>query len=288
MRAVRRWAGVAGAVAVVLLVACGTDEPVVDASPDGRVAKEAAMRVVAIGPAVADVVHALSPEALVAVDDASAEREELSSLPRVGFSRRIAAEGILSVGPTHVILTEHAGPPETIEQLRSAGIEVVQLPHERSVDGVRALTTGVAEALEHDASALLERFEASCARIAPATGKRALFVYARGTDTMSVSGTGTAGAAMLGLAGLVNAFPDVEGYKPLTPEGVVEADPDVLVFTTRGLEAVGGVAGLTKVPGLALTRAVRDGHVAAVEDLQLLAFGLETCDGARALADQVR
>jgi iron complex transport system substrate-binding protein len=275
-------------VAVVLLVACGTDEPVVDASPDGRVAKEAAMRVVAIGPAVADVVHALSPEALVAVDDASAEREELSSLPRVGFSRRIAAEGILSVGPTHVILTEHAGPPETIEQLRSAGIEVVQLPHERSVDGVRALTTGVAEALEHDASALLERFEASCARIAPATGKRALFVYARGTDTMSVSGTGTAGAAMLGLAGLVNAFPDVEGYKPLTPEGVVEADPDVLVFTTRGLEAVGGVAGLTKVPGLALTRAVRDGHVAAVEDLQLLAFGLETCDGARALADQVR
>jgi iron complex transport system substrate-binding protein len=275
-------------VAVVLLVACGTDEPVVDASPDGRVAKEAAMRVVAIGPAVADVVHALSPEALVAVDDASAEREELSSLPRVGFSRRIAAEGILSVGPTHVILTEHAGPPETIEQLRSAGIEVVQLPHERSVDGVRALTTGVAEALEHDASALLERFEASCARIAPATGKRALFVYARGTDTMSVSGTGTAGAAMLGLAGLVNAFPDVEGYKPLTPEGVVEADPDVLVFTTRGLEAVGGVAGLAKVPGLALTRAVRDGHVAAVEDLQLLAFGLETCDGARALADQVR
>lgn len=261
-------------------VACGAPEIAVEAPLP--------MRVVAIGPAVADVVHRLRPDALVAIDDASAERKELASLPKVGFSRGISAEGVLSVGPTHVLLTERAGPAEAIEQLRAAGVEVAVIPHDRSPKGVRAVTLAVSEVVDRNPASLLTAFDVTCKGIVPATDTRAMFIYARGLDTMSVSGTGTAGAAMLEMAGLTNAVVGVEGYKPLTPEAVVEADPDVLVFTTKGLEALGGKAALAAVPGLSLTKAVKAGRVAAVDDLALLAFGLDACEGASALADQAR
>ena len=78
---------------------------------------------------------------------------------------------------------------------------------------------------------------------------------------------------MIELAGGENAVTGYEGYKPLTAEAAVTAAPDVLLFLSRGLESVGGYAGLAELPGLALTPAYQAGRVLALDDLYLLGFG---------------
>ena len=84
---------------------------------------------------------------------------------------------------------------------------------------------------------------------------KVLFIYARGQGAMQVAGRDTAAAAMIALAGGVSAIDAYTGYKPLTAEAVVTAAPDIIVLPARGLDSVGGVAGLLTVPGIALTPA---------------------------------
>ncbi|MEZ4317223.1 MAG: ABC transporter substrate-binding protein [Myxococcota bacterium] len=261
---------------IALLLACSGGTPSAERPSDPQI--------VTLGPAITEVALELAPAQVVGIDTTSAELPGARSLPKVGTPRSLSAEGVLSLGPTVVLGDATAGPPEVLDQIRAAGVEVVIVAHERSPEGVRAVVRGVAEAMEVEGDALIERFDASCATLPAPSGQRALFVYARGAGTMSVSGTETAADAMLGLAGLENAVTAYEGYKPLTPEAAVEADPDWVVFTTRGLEGVGGPDGVASIPGLAQLDAVQDGRIAQVDDFLLLAFGLGTCEGARTLA----
>lgn len=104
---------------------------------------------------------------------------------------------------------------------------------------------------------------------------------------MNVSGTGTSADAIIALAGGKNAVQGYESYKPLTAEGAVEAAPDVILVTTRGLASSGGVEGLLKQPGLELTPAGQAGRVVAMDDLYLLGFGPRLGEAVRDLCGQL-
>ena len=79
--------------------------------------------------------------------------------------------------------------------------------------------------------------------------------------------------AMIRLAGGVNAVTEYEDFKPFTPEAVVAAAPDVLLMLARGLDSLGGVEGLLKLPGIALTEVARQRRIVAMDDLYLSSFG---------------
>src|SRR5690606_14484652 len=76
---------------------------------------------------------------------------------------------------------------------------------------------------------------------------------------------------------------DRDGYRPVTAEALVAAAPDVLLLTPRGLESLGGVAGLLAVPGAAVTPAGRPRRVVAIDDLLLLGRGPRTDVAVRQL-----
>jgi iron complex transport system substrate-binding protein len=57
---------------------------------------------------------------------------------------------------------------------------------------------------------------------------------------------------------------------------------------TKGLESVGGIAGLTKLPGVAQTNAGRDGRVIAVDDTVLLSFGPRTAALVQLMAQALK
>lgn len=64
----------------------------------------------------------------------------------------------------------------------------------------------------------------------------------------------------------------------------MQADPDVLLVMTRGLESVGGIDGLLALPGVSSTRAAAARAVIAVDDDLLLSFGPRT--GASSLGSR--
>jgi iron complex transport system substrate-binding protein len=256
-------------------------------------AQSADERLVTVGGAVTETVFALGfGSEVVAVDSTSLHPEAVTKLPQVGYERTLAAEGILSQHPSFLIATSDAGPPGVIEQVRAAGVRVVIVPAEPSVEGAQKKIQAVADALGKSARGkeLIEKIDAEITTLPKAKSssqrRRVLFIYARGGGIMNVSGTGTAADAIIQRAGGRNAVTEYQGYKPLTAEGVVTASPEIILITSRGLEGIGGIDRLLALPGLGETPAGRARRVVAMDDLKLLGFGPRTGEAMVELAKE--
>lgn len=93
-------------------------------------------RVVSAGSAVTELLIALdAKDSLVAVDVTSQLPKEME-LPKVGYHRRLSAEGLLALSPTKVIGSDEMGPSTTLEQLKSAGVDVEVVNTEANVEGL--------------------------------------------------------------------------------------------------------------------------------------------------------
>jgi iron complex transport system substrate-binding protein len=100
-----------------------------------------------------------------------------------------------------------------------------------------------------------------------------MFVLTHSPVQVLVAGASTAAQAMLTYAGATNAVRGFKGYKPLTPEAMIAAQPDCLLVTEQGLQSAGGLEALYKLPGLAQTPAGRSKAVITMDALRLLGFG---------------
>jgi iron complex transport system substrate-binding protein len=253
---------------------------------------QAADRVVAVGGALTEIVYALgAADLLVGVDTTSQYPAAARALPQVGYMRQLSAEGVLSLNPTLLLITEEAGPPAVLRQLQAAGLRAVLLPGGYQPGAVRARIEGVAKAVGQEArgQALAARVDQDVARIAEALKgarePRVLFLMTgTGGGTPLASGGRTAADALITLSGGINAVTAYDGYKPLTPESALAADPDFILVPAHAIDALGGVKALAAMPGLKDTRAVRENRIVAMDMLTMLGFGPRIAVAMRQLA----
>ena len=237
-------------------------------------------RIVTLNGDLNEIVYALGyGEAVVGNDLSATFPPKTLDLPKVGYQRALNAEGILSLDPTLVMGNEQAGPPEVLEQLRNAGVPVVILPDETSIDGAILKVVMVGEVLgDRDRAAeLAEQIGAEIASAQelipdPAPRPRIAFIYARGLGILFLAGRDTPSEGLITAAGGMDAGAEagVTDFAPLTAEGLAAADPDWLILTEDGLESVGGLEGLLAIPGVAQTAAGRERRVLTFDDLGFL------------------
>lgn len=255
-------------------------------------AELAPLRVVSVGGALTEIVFRLDAQSqLVGTDTTSIYPAAAAALPKVGYMRQLSAEGVLSLKPTLLLTAAEAGPAAVLQQLRSAGVRIVQGDSRHSIEALRANVERVAEALQRAErgralDAELQRdwaqAQAAIARRGPAP--RALFVLSHAANQVQVAGAGTAADAMIRYAGGSNVMSGFEGYKPLGAEAAVAAAPELIVSTQQGLQALGGVDALLARPGLALTPAGRSRRVYGPDALAFLGFGPRLPQAVRELA----
>ena len=254
-------------------------------------AAEAPRRVVSIGGALTEIVYALeAQEVLVGNDTTSYYPPAAERLPKVGYQRALSAEGIVSLSPDLVMLTEEAGPPAVLAQLQAANIPILQLRAGRSLTDVRDAIRVIARALKKDqaGSALIDAIDRQTAELAKVTArhptdKRVLFILQHGGGAPMAGGRETAADSIIRLSGAQNAVTEYTGYKPLTPEAAAALQPDVILTTARGLAQAGGKDALLAAPGLSLTPAARTGSLIVMDALLLLGFGPRTVQAAATL-----
>ena len=219
---------------------------------------------------------------VVAIDATTTFPGEASALPRVGLGRTLAPEPVLAFEPTLVIGDTQTGPPETIEQIRSAGVPVVILETQTTFEGISTKIREVAEILgvEDAGEELVTRVEGeiadAMALAATATETpRVAFLYTRRPDVLLLFGNGMVTQALIEGAAAVDAAAEtgINGAVPLTPEALVAAEPEVLITDTGGLAAIGGLNAFLELPGVAETPAAVAGNILDYEEGLFLGFG---------------
>ncbi|PWV84574.1 iron complex transport system substrate-binding protein [Prauserella marina] len=201
---------------------------------------------------------------------------------------QLNSEAVLKLRPSVVLTDTTLGPWSVVLQLRDAGIPVVVVTPRRTLDNngdiVRAVAgaLGVPEAGTELADRLDREVEAKRAEIAAlAPGDetrrpRVVFLYVRGTaGVYHMFGKGSGADALISALGAVDVASEVgvNGMRPINPEALAKAKPDVILLMTGGLESVGGADGAAGIPGVAQTPAGQHRRFVDMNDYQILSFG---------------
>ena len=248
-------------------------------------------RIVTVPGNVTETVFALGMgEYIVGACASSRYPDAVEAIPKVGYRSNLNAEGVLSLAPTMLIVTDEAGPEDVISQIREAGVRVEVVASERSLDGAvqRISDVGVLLNKKNEADGLVEKIEQDMALVAnsddgSSAKPKVLFIYVA-RNTSMVAGSGTAAEAMIGLAGGINAVSSFKEFKPINPEAIVEANPDFILLDHSGLKSLGGMEGALKLPGVAETTAGQKQQIIAMDKTLLLGFGPRLSEGATELA----
>ncbi|MEM7691523.1 MAG: ABC transporter substrate-binding protein [Pseudomonadota bacterium] len=255
-----------------------------------------AQRVLAIGGAVTEIIYALGEQdRLIARDSTSTYPPEAMELPDVGYMRALSPEGVLSVEPDLILARANSGPAEAIEVLQAADVGWVTVPDDFSLAGIDDNIRIVAEALGVSAKGevLRKKLAAELAQIQSTTAtlekrKSVLFILSLRDDRIMAAGTDTAADGIIGLAGAQNAITEFEGYKQISDEAVLTANPDVILMMQRGgaSEANHGAAntGILEHPALGSTTAAQEGAIVRMDGLYILGFGPRTGEAAKELS----
>ncbi|MFJ4503879.1 hemin ABC transporter substrate-binding protein [Streptomyces sp. NPDC088864] len=265
--------------------------PATVASADGeRVTVTSADRIVPLTGGLSEIVFTLGLGDRVVARDITATFEQAAKLPVVTRAHDVSAESVLSLRPTVVLADTTTGPAEAIGQIRDAGIPLVVVEPARELADVGSRIGAVAAALGvPESGAKLERrtedrIDAVRRTVpAPADGAgkpRVAFLYLRGSASVYLLGGRDSGASsLLEAAGAVDAGKASElkkDFTAITSEALAEAAPDALLVMSKGLDSVGGIDGLVKIPGVAETPAGMDRRIVTVDDGVLLNYGPRT------------
>ncbi|MCX5038204.1 ABC transporter substrate-binding protein [Streptomyces coelicoflavus] len=261
--------------------------PVTVRSADGeRVTVERAERIVPLSGSLSEIVFTLGLGDRVVARDVTATFEQAAGLPVVTRGHDVSAESVLSLKPDLVIAETTTGPEEAVGQIRAAGVPVLFVEAAKGLDDVGPRIEAVADALGVPAAGK-ELTRRSEQRIAAVRGDvphgdkpRVAFLYLRGSASVYLIGGADSGAgSLIEAAGAVDAGAASgldRDFTAITSEALVKAAPDAILVMSKGLESVGGVDGLVKIPGIAQTPAGMDRRVVSVEDGVLLNYGPRT------------
>ena len=249
-----------------------------------------ATRVLSLGGAVTEIIYALGEgDRVIGRDSTSSFPPEVLDLPDVGYVRRLSPEGVLSMAPDVIIGTEGLGPPETLQVLQGANIPLTLVPEGYDGAAISEKIRIVAEALgvpgkgaelsqqvsEALAKALSERETDDTPRV--------MFILSMQGGRIMAAGSNTGAQGIITLSGGVNALEGFEGYKQVTDEAILLADPDVILMMDRSGDHAADDAVILEHPVLGATKAAQSGAIVRQPGLVLLGFGPRTPEAVRAL-----
>lgn len=171
-----------------------------------------------------------------------------------------------------------AQPSLALKQVEQSHVRVVTVPGTPDLRAIDEKVRVIAQATHHEAQGETLRNSLRQALAAlPSTplNKRVLFILSHGGMTAMAAGQQTGADAAIRAAGLQNAMQGFTRYQPLSREGVMASQPDLVVISQDGLNALGGEEICGNCPA-AQTPAGRSKQMLAIDDMALLGFSVRT------------
>lgn len=246
-------------------------------------------RVVVLANGVAEIIQSLNAQSVIVGRDISSTEDSLSDIPIVTSGHQVLPEKVIALKPDLVLIDASTGPKSAIEAIRSAGIKVIQTPESWSLADLPIKVRAVGDAIgaQDQAEDLVQQLNQSLRVSTVKNSPRVAFLYLRGTSSVYlIGGAGSGADSMLDAIGAIDIGAQSldRPFNTLTAESLAELNPDVILVMSKGLESVGGVQGLLKLPGVGQTKAGKNSAVIDVDDSLLLSFGPRTPSLVEALA----
>jgi iron complex transport system substrate-binding protein len=249
-------------------------------------------RVVVLANGVAEIIQSLNAQSVIVGRDISSAEDSLAEIPIVTSGHQVLPEKVLALKPDLVLIDASTGPKSAIEIIKSAGIKVIQTPESWSLKDLPIKVRAVGDAIgaQDKAEELVKQINQSLSVSTVKNSPRVAFLYLRGTSSVYlIGGAGSGADSLLTAIGAIDVGAQslARPFNTLTAESLAELNPDVILVMSKGLESVGGVQGLLKLPGVAQTKAGKNSAVIDVDDSLLLSFGPRTPSLVEALATAI-
>lgn len=194
------------------------------------------LRIVSAGGSITEVIYALgAQEQLVAADTSSLYPQAAKELPKIGYYRQLNTEGVLSMNPSHVIAASGAGPQSVITQIKGAGVNTTLIKQPKTVEGVKDLIMAIATIVgkEPEARKLNKRIEEQVTSLTAnrhSTDQKVVFLMSAGDRGLIAAGRNTMPQTIMALLKINNPYEDLDGFKPVSIESLLLADPSIILM----------------------------------------------------------
>ena len=246
-------------------------------------------RVVVLANGVAEIIQSLNAQSIIVGRDISSTEDSLADIPLVTSGHQVLPEKVIAQKPDLVLIDASTGPKSAFETIKAAGITVVQTPESWNLKDlpIKVRAVGRAIGAQVQAEELVKQINQSLNASKVKNSPRVAFLYLRGTSSVYlIGGAGSGADSLLTAIGAIDVGAQTldRPFNTLTAESLAALNPDVILVMSKGLESVGGIDGLLKLPGVAQTRAGKNSAVIDVDDSLLLSFGPRTPSLVDALA----
>jgi iron complex transport system substrate-binding protein len=242
-------------------------------------------RVIALANGSAEIVAALGYTSILVGRDIASTLPELSEISIDNPSHSVSIETVLAQNPDLILIDSNTSPASALTSIKKTGVRIVEISSPYTVNGIATKERKVAQAIGTPRAGGLLAQQISRLSFAPSK-KKIAFLYLRGNSSIYlIGGPGSGGDSLIRTLGYkdVGAEKLPNAFNAMTSEELIALQPDIFLLMSKGLESVGGIEGLVKLPGIAQTPAGKKRAVVTVDDSLLLSFGPRTIPMLNAL-----
>ena len=251
-------------------------------------------RVVALQPADCEIIYALGAgDTVVGRGEYCDSPAEVLDIPSVQSGYNTNTEQIIALEPQVLFMSTMAQSEEQIQALEKAGVHVV-VSETTDLQGVYSAIEMIGKVMgkEDNASAMVDSMKNSFAELSEkAAGGDVKTVYFEVSPLqygLWTAGKGTFMNEIAEILGIKNAFDDLEGWKEVSEEQVLERNPDYIVTISMYFgEGPTPIEEILARPGWENVTAVKNEAILNLVNDELSRPSPRLVDGAQMLYDFV-
>ena len=253
--------------------------------------------IVVAGGSITEIIYFLNLQnKLVGVDVTSNYPLKAKKLPSIGYIRNLSIEGLLSLKPNLILAEESIGPPIIVKQLNKTSVEFRIIKNNYTIDGINEKFLCISKILdiEIDNNIDYKKFVKNVKKLKSFVKNNnkekkdiLLILMMKGTSPI-IAGKNTSGHGFIKMIGQNNSMGKVSGWKPVSSEQILIANPNYIIVTKRALKDFTSIEKFLKLPGISSTKAAKNKNVFIKDGMSLLGYGPRTINVAKEILINIK
>ena len=253
--------------------------------------------IVVAGGSITEIIYFLNLQnKLVGVDVTSNYPLNAKKLPSIGYIRNLSIEGLLSLKPNLILAEESIGPPIIVKQLNKTSVEFRIIKNNYTIDGINEKFLCISKILDVNINNNIDykKFVNNVKKLKSFVKNNnkekkdiLLILMMKGTSPI-IAGKNTSGHGFIKMIGQNNSMDKVSGWKPVSSEQILIANPNYIIVTKRALKDFTSIEKFLKLPGISSTKAAKNKNVFIKDGMSLLGYGPRTINVAKEILINIK